>query len=206
MQQPVISSGIEYEKELTRIFKRFNKHFWNNELPDVVITFTPTKKKHGHLSVNKVWTSKSTKESKYELNISALDIDRPAEELCATLLHEQVHLYCRVHNLKETTDEHRFHNKVFKKVAEDHGLIVSHAPRIGWSKTVLDESAKKYLKKLNVKQFDLHRIVSHQPGTRPLLRYQCEGCGESVAWLSKDQALICGICGFPLSYHPSERD
>lgn len=203
METKKISSGVEYEKELTRIFNRLNKHFWNNELPEVLITFVPTKKAYGHLTVNPVWVSKITDEAKYELNISGLDIDRTAEEICATLLHEQVHLYCKIHNLKETSDEHRFHNKTFKRIAEEHGLNVTYAGRIGWSPSTLDDEARKYVKRLNIKQFELHRKASKGLGTRALLRYQCLGCGESVAWLSKPQNLICGLCKYPLVFTPA---
>ena len=198
MSEP-LTSAREYEKELTRIFNRFNKHFWNNELPEVIITFVPTPMRHGHMSSASVWHSKNKDvESKYELNISALDIDRTPEEICGTLLHEQVHLYCAINDIKDTSNNHRYHNKTFKRIAEDHGLIISlHPdPTIGWSKTELDENAKKYVKKLNVKQFELHRDI-HTSKT-PLIRMQCPDCLESVCWVSSLQELICGYCGASL--------
>ncbi len=207
MDEPkALTSGYEYAKELTRIFNRFNKHFWNNELPEVVITILPTPRAHGHMSVGPRWVSNSSDEERYELNISALDIDRTPEEVCATLLHEQVHLYCRVHDLMETSNNHKYHNKTFKRIAEDHGLDILDSkpdPYIGWSNTVLDEKAKRYVKKLNVKQFDLHRKIS--TSKTKLLRYQCSGCKESVCWCSHEQNLICGYCRHPLVLTPSKR-
>ncbi len=204
MEPKVLTTSAEYEKELTRIFNRFNKHFWGNELPNVIITFVPTRRAHGHMTTEPVWVSKKTGECKYELNISALTIDRTPEEICATLLHEQCHLYARVRNIKETSDNHRYHNSEFKRIAQDHGLDVKHDDRIGWSITSLDDAAKRYVKKINVKQFDLSRL-SKATRSVPLMRYECPSCKETVAWLSKYHNLICGNCGVSLVYSPSKK-
>lgn len=198
-----LTSGHEYEKELTRLFNRFNKHYYNNALPEVMICILPTPKAHGHLSSVPRWVSDSSKEERYELNISALDIDRDPEHVCATLLHEMVHLYCRVNDIKETSSNHKYHNKEFKRIAEDHGLDVKHSSGIGWSITTLDEHAKKYVKKLNVKRFELHRTIS--TSKTKLLRYQCAVCKKTVCWCSKEQFLICGRCGSFLVVTPTER-
>ena len=52
-----VTNSKDIEKELTRIFDRFNHHFWNDELPEVIITFKPTRNAHGHMTVEKVWIS-----------------------------------------------------------------------------------------------------------------------------------------------------
>ena len=120
--------GIEIEntkeigKELTRIFDRFNHHFYNDELPEVIITFKPTKGAHGHMSTAPVWISE-TSDDKYELNISAYTMNRTPQEVCQTLLHEQAHLYNIIHNITDCTSQGRYHNKNFKKTCEEHGLI-----------------------------------------------------------------------------------
>lgn len=57
-----IASGYEYEKELTRVYNRFNKHFWNNELPEVLITIIPKKYSHGYLSSAPRWVEKTKNE------------------------------------------------------------------------------------------------------------------------------------------------
>ena len=44
-----IENTKEIGKELTRIFDRFNHHFYNDELREVIITFKPTKGAHGDM-------------------------------------------------------------------------------------------------------------------------------------------------------------
>lgn len=195
-----LSTGMEYEKELTRIFNRFNKHFWNKELPEVLITFSPTKGAHGHMTTEPVWkpADDDKEKGKYELNISAYTINRTPEEICATLLHEQCHLYNIIHGIKDCSNGNRYHNKRFKKAAETHGLICDkYSSTIGWSHTVLDEEAKKYVVHLNVKQFELKRA---EPAKMPptLIRCECSKCGNFCYVTHKmfrEHSVVCGECG-----------
>lgn len=199
---PDIESSKDIEKELTRIFDRFNHHFWNDELPDVMITFTPIKGTHGHMTSIPVWIS-DTAEDKYELNISAYTIDRSPQEICATLLHEQCHLYCRVNKIKETSNKHRYHNKKFKQIAEAHGLDCEKHEYLGWTITTLSAEGLKYFKRLNIKQF-AYRYEKPKHKKRTLMRYQCPSCKETKAWVASEQNIICGNCLVPLIDTPAK--
>ena len=198
-----IENSKDIEKELTRIFDRFNHHFWNDELPAVIITFKPTKGAHGHMTTAPVWLS-DTAEDKYELNISAYTINRTPQEICETLLHEQVHLYCNIHKIENCTNNGRYHNANFKKVAEDHGLICKKMGYYGWADTELSDDALKYFKRLNIKQFAYH-YVKPEPQKGTLKRYQCPECLKTVAWLSSEQNILCGDCYVPLVFSPTKK-
>lgn len=194
-----LSTGMEYEKELTRIYNRFNNHYWNNELPEVLITFSPTKSAHGHMTTEPVWVSTEEKSegNKYELNISAYTINRSPEDICATLLHEQCHLYNIINNIQDCSNQNRYHNKRFKKTAESHGLICDKYSELnGWSHTILDEEAKKYIVKLNVKQFELKRAEPPK-AKRTLIKYCCPSC-DNFCYLTKkvslQHSITCGEC------------
>ena len=150
-----IENTRDLAKELTRIYNRFNKHFWNNELPEVMITFAPKKGAYGHITSVPVWISDSAI-NKYELNISAYAIDRPPQEIGETILHEQCHLYCLIHQIRDCCNEGRYHNRKFKRIAEDHGLCCFRSQYFGWSETTLSEDGLKYFNKLNVKQFSYY--------------------------------------------------
>ncbi len=197
-----VSNAREYEKELTRIFDRFNKHFWESALPEVIITFVPTQKAYGHMTTGPVWISRDGN-SKYELNISAYTIDRNPEEVCATLLHEQCHLYNLLHDIKDTSNHNRYHNKRFKKVAEEHGLIVEYYTSVGWSKTSLSEETKAYVKKLNIKTFKYRRKYVYKGSS--LRRFSCPICNGPKVYSIKDQGVLCGNCKIPLVYMPTEK-
>lgn len=196
-----ITSSKDFEAELTRIFNRFNHHFWNDELPEVIISFKPTRNAYGHLSIEKVWVSNEY-DSKYEMNISAYTINRKPEEICATILHEQCHLYCRINNINETSNNFRYHNALFKRIAETHGLSCKKYKYYGWSNTSLSEDGIKYVKKLNIKQFSFKYI---KPSKKvQLSRFVCPACEKTKAWVSSPQNLICGNCFVKLIYSPIE--
>lgn len=197
-----IENTKEIGKELTRIFDRFNHHFYNDELPEVIITFKPTKGAHGHMSTAPVWISE-TSDDKYELNISAYTMNRTPQEVCQTLLHEQAHLYNIIHNITDCTSQGRYHNKNFKKTCEEHGLICERTA-YGWSKTVFSEDALKYFKRLNIKHFAYH-YAEPKPKGGNLMRYECPCCLQTVAWVSSEQYLICGECMEELVYAPKRK-
>ena len=197
-----VSNAKEYEKELTRIFNRFNHKYWNDELPEVIITFVPTLKAYGHMTSNPVWVSEN-ESPKYELNIDAYSLDRSPEEICATLLHEQVHLYCNIHKINDTSNHNRYHNKRFKSVAEDHGLVVSYSDSIGWSLTELNEDAKKYVKKLNIKPFEFRR--EHVYKGSNLKRFTCPICGIPKVYSVANQNVLCGNCLVSLVEAPRKK-
>ena len=191
-----LDNARDYEKELTRIFNRFNHHFWNDELPEVIITFTGTKGAHGHMTTEPVWIAEGS-DSKYELNISAFTINRDPEEICGTLLHEQCHLYCNINKIDDCSNHGRYHNGNFKKVDESHHLIVKQDGYHGWSHTELDTEAKAYVKKLNIKKLEYHREMAPKKGGN-LTRYICPDCEGTIVYVSSPQYVICGLCGSTL--------
>ena len=195
-----IDNSKDIEKELTRIFNRFNHHFWDDELPDVIITFKPTKGAYGHMTSAPVWIS-DTAEDKYELNISAFDMNRPPQEICETLLHEQCHLYNNIHEIKDCSNHGRYHNAKFKKAAESHGLICDKQEHFGWSITSFNDESLIYFKRLNIKQFTYY-YQKPTPIKGTLMRYQCPKCKKTIAWLTKAQSILCGKCKVELKYSP----
>ncbi len=200
-----VTNGNEIEKELSRIYKDFNNHFYNGDLPDVMITFKPTKGRYGHVSTTTVWKSDTeTLESKYELNISAYTINESPRAVCETILHEQAHLYNIIHGIKDCSNNGRYHNKKFKKTAEDHGLICNQVNDLyGWSFTSFDDKALKYFQKLNIKNFEYYFAKTAKPGN--LMRYACPICQKTVAWVSSEQYLLCGNCSERLIYAPKKQ-
>lgn len=61
-----------------------------------------------HCTTQKVWAS--AKELYYELNLGAEYLDRPIENVLATLMHEMVHIYCMENKIKDTSNAGRYHN------------------------------------------------------------------------------------------------
>lgn len=139
-------------QELNRIFNLLNENFFENklELP-VIIIQSNSKKILGSCSNNRIWINKDNdKLSKYEINITAENLNMEIDEIVATLLHEMIHLYCSINNIKDTSNNSIYHNKKFKEESEKRGLIISYAKTIGWSVTKLKEETKELIKTFNV--------------------------------------------------------
>lgn len=120
MKQTVKTSRVA--GQLEKMFRLLNNHFFNGELPEVVISLKKTVGAYGHFTCGKVWQAGD--ERRYEINISSATLNRPIEETCATLLHEMCHLACAVgysskvldengkpEPIKDTSNNDVYHNK-----------------------------------------------------------------------------------------------
>lgn len=127
--------SIQY---LNKIFKLLNERYFENELEMPIITIQSTPKAYGHFTP---WEAYRIKESNgdvkgaVEINIGAGTLDRPIENVVSTLLHEMVHYYCYVKEIKDVSRGGQYHNKRFKAEAEKRALHLEYDNRIGWSIT-----------------------------------------------------------------------
>ena len=77
---------------LEKAFRLLNADWFNNELPEAIITTVPTKKAYAHYTPWDAW--ETGKGSRREVNISTAFLERPLEEVLSSLQHELVHMYC----------------------------------------------------------------------------------------------------------------
>ncbi len=117
---------------LNKIFKLINAEYFSNELEMPTITIQSTTGAYGHVSVNKVWHAE---EATHELNLSADYMNRPIENVVATLIHEGCHLYAMQQGIKDTSNRGVYHNSRFKTLAEARGLSISKHEKYGWTIT-----------------------------------------------------------------------
>lgn len=121
------------QETLEYAYDVLNKVYFNGELPRLVITLQSSPRSNGHFTVGKVWRAEETHLN--EINISVEHLDRPIENICATLCHEMVHFHCQLHGIQDVSQNGRYHNKHFKEQAEKRGLIISYHKYIGYSVT-----------------------------------------------------------------------
>ena len=76
-----------------------------------------------------------------EVLISGEGLRRGPRAVLGTLLHEAAHALAAARGVKDTSRQHRYHNRQFKVLAEELGLAVDHDERIGWSLTSLSGPA-----------------------------------------------------------------
>lgn len=72
---------------LEKIFRAVNADWFGGELEEPIITIQSTPRAYGHVTVSKVWKRKG--EQRHELNIGAETLQRPIEEVVATIVHER---------------------------------------------------------------------------------------------------------------------
>ena len=133
--------------QLEKMFRELNKHYYNGELPEPIITLKKTPSAYGHITTVKTWTvsTEQDTEQRYEINISTATLDRPIEKTTATLLHEMVHEYCMETGIKDTSNNGVYHNRRFKEQAEAHGLTVDHHEKYGWTITSPSEELLDFI-------------------------------------------------------------
>lgn len=197
--------------ELNRLFDVFNKHYYKDEIKKPVIAVQTNGKDSstmGWCTCNKVWKDSTKNEFYYEITICSEYLFRNVEEICSTLLHEMVHLYCNEKNIKNTSRGHTYHNKRFKEVAENHGLIVEYDKRIGWSITKLTDEAKAFVEANTSKEVFTLTRNRHGAVEKPLgeggeeedpkpkqsmRKYVCPACGTIIR-ATKEVNVKCADC------------
>ena len=98
-----------YQEMLEYAFEVLNRVYFNGELPPIVITIMSSKRTYGHYTVGCEWRREN--ERLHEINISAEHLDRPIENVCATLCHEMVHFYNAENGIAERSRSKRLNNK-----------------------------------------------------------------------------------------------
>ena len=214
---------------LGKLYDFVNAKLFGGELVKPVITIQTDErnKTNGWWSVKKVWKwidkepancaecdtpndcenytecYKPVEREEHELNMTAQQLHRPINEIAATLIHEMCHQYASVHDMKDTSRSGNYHNKLYKKIAETHGLTVECVPQIGWSHTTLtNETAAMiadYVKDNPATVIYRLPVMKGQTvKTTSTRKYKCPCCGQSVR-ATKAVNIICADCNEPMS-------
>lgn len=188
----------ETVKMLEDLFNQFNAHLFNGEVERPVIAVLPdtTRGAYGWCTTQKIW--KSDEEDYYEINICAEHLNRPIKEVCATLIHEMVHLDNIKKGIKDTDKSGRYHNKKFKETAEAHGLIIERDDKYGWTITKLAESTEKWIEKnVKIEKFNLVRAKKQKAAVTTKKKYKyymCPCCNAKFYSIYEIKA-TCEECG-----------
>lgn len=134
----------------------------------------------------------------YELNITAQQLNRPVNEIAATMIHEMCHHYAKVNNMQDCSRSGTYHNKLFKRIAEMHGLNVECMPTIGWSHTTLTPTTANLIAAFV--EDNPETIIYRSPvfkgqnvKSTSTRKYECPCCHNSVR-ATKQLNIVCGDC------------
>lgn len=187
---------------LEKMFRELNKDFFDNELVEPIITIQSTPRAYGHVTVAKVWKRKD--DSRHELNIGADTLERPIENVAATMLHEMVHLFNMQKGVQDTSRGGTYHNRKFKEEAERRGLVINYNEKYGWTITSPSDELLDYIIEQGWTEIQMNRggnfCVGGSTGTgntdkarSSTRKYVCPVCGQSIR-ATKTVNLICGDC------------
>lgn len=188
-------------------FEILNRVYFGGQLPNVVITIQSSPKAYGYITVQKIWTD--TQDCYHEINISAEHLTRPLEQVFATLQHELCHLYAMVNGIANTSKGGKYHNKQFKQIAEERGLLIAYVQYHGYTKTTPSEPFVAVLAENGLLDFSIDHcrrgahsapeesqwdgdnlVPKKKSSTR---KYVCHDCGISVR-ATKDVNIACMDC------------
>ena len=83
-----------------------------------------------------------------EILITGQGLQRGGRDTFATIVHESAHALAAVRRLQETSRQGRYHNRVFRGLAEELGMVYRPAkpcPKLGYSAvTLADETATAF--------------------------------------------------------------
>ena len=98
-----------------------------------------TKKEYHCFTTKGVWKESKGELNSPELSVPASLLKESVQTIAERILHLLCHRYAKESDLKETTRYGKYHNRVFKRIAETHGLTVTMAEKTGWSETKLSD-------------------------------------------------------------------
>lgn len=199
---------------LVKIFKAINETYFQNELEVPTITIQSSSGSYGHVSVQKIWSNQERQS--HELNLSADYLNRPIENVVATLIHEASHLWAMQNNIQDTSNQGVYHNKRFKAIAEQMGhLHIEKHPKYGWTITSPSEDTLDFIIQNNFLDILLVRQSPHPlsgfssgssgsdtmvnpPAKRPssTRKYICPSCRNNFR-ATKDIRVLCIDCNIP---------
>lgn len=175
----------------------------NAEVPNVVLVVGASGRRSrttlalGHFSP-KSWESKG---AQHEIAISGEVLRQGAEGVLETMLHEAAHALAEQREIKDTSRQGRFHNKRFKAVAEEVGLVIPESdPSIGWSNARLTKETKALYKPQLAeltKALKLYRLPPpekpNKPKTTTKVECGCRSITLANTFLDKGE-IICAEC------------
>ena len=196
---------------LDKIFSYINTEYFSGSLEAPTITVQSTLGAYGHVTTSKIWQTEEGKAS-YELNIGADYLSRPIENIVATLIHEGCHLYAMQNGIKDTSNRGVYHNKRFRDLAQERGLIISRHPKYGWTVTEPSERTIDFCISYGLQEIRVNRqggisftftgggksgsgnSIPRTPGKGNSQKWVCPCCGTIIRSTRKVH-VICGDCG-----------
>jgi len=201
--------------EASAVVQALERAWWtirenHPDLPPVVIVVGPgdggRRRVWGHFAPER-WGQRGDVARTHEILIAGESLARPAVETLGTLLHEAAHVLAQTRKLQDTSRGHRYHNRRYKALAEEMGLDVALADKIGWSATTVRPlTAQRYaaeVEALDAAQAAMRRafrvtVVAEKDekarAGRVKLQCQCPRSISVAPGVAAEGSILCGVC------------
>jgi hypothetical protein len=140
-------ASVSLTQALARVWAAI-RHY-HPQVPEVVLLPVPNPHGHrgvlGHFAALR-WTPRAGKTGAriHEVVVVAEHLDRTAEDVVGTLLHEAAHALNFERGIRDCSRS-QYHNQQFRVAAEEVGLTVQQVPHYGFALTaLLPETATRY--------------------------------------------------------------
>lgn len=189
--------GGDLVRALERAYMSIRAH--HPDVPEAVIVINSALDKYGHFDHSR-WVAEGR--TLPEIMISAEGLKRAPSAVLATLMHEAAHGVARVRGVKDVSDNGRYHNKTFRKIAEEIGLVVDEpVERLGHSLTRLPEGEHADIVEsltpqlIAYREFDLGIPEVRPPNGGQWITIKCRCRSVRVTRKSLDIGpVLCGVC------------
>lgn len=187
---------MSVEEELERWYDVLNENVFSCQLPNAVFT---------------VYCSEQRKKSSiiyesgkvYNIYIHRNVLHGEIDKIITFIIHEQVHIYCRIKKISDTSRNCRYHNNRYAAVAEEHGLILEYRGTEGYVTVGTDDEILKSLpafinrdrwgKILSEYEIRYQNRLNYDKGNFCSQVFACENCNNKAVGQERTR-IICDKC------------
>ena len=180
------------EEELERWYDELNRFLFDSKLPTAIFCFlSSTLKKELILGENNV-----------KIFVTEDLLHEDIKQIILFIIHQQVHIYCNLNDIKDCSRNRRYHNLNFKEAAEKHGLVMGVNPKDGsyvidakpyvWDNVEDIVAGSRWQELLAVHDdFEDYWKKQYKKSNKGL--YECPECGRNAVG-ERYVKIICGYC------------
>lgn len=183
------------ERELERLYVNLNEIVFDSRLPRVAFTISAAK------TIKTGWYVRSNDKT-YQIIVNYGNLLLDVNAIYLSMLHQMVHIYCSVNNIKDTCRYGQYHNTRYKKMAQNHGLILEFKPNLGYYTIEIEPELKSVIhEKIVFSQETMRSAIERDEQLLPKnkryggapISWICPGCKRTVK-ARPNTKIICGYC------------
>lgn len=185
--------------EIKKAFNELNEYLFNSELAEPILVIQAKKASGrrnrntllGWFTIGRVWIDKETGKTNSEITVCAESFNRPLDEILEVLVHEMVHLKNHTKGINDTDSSGRYHNKEFKKAAEEALLECEYSKKYGYGLTKPTPKLSQLFSMLSIDETAFNLALEDEPELEhEVLKMFTYSCGVHLLFKNGDKEEI----------------